>query len=226
MVNERILLKNSYYPDGLTDQQVQKHYKKYQKDILKELQGRNAALIVCPSENEFVWLRNYKGKPIVIKNRRDFQNIIHERVLCIYAEVGRYEKKIVLDVDCTNYKNAAIAIQYLYQLFMESQYVRDIQIVFTGKESFHLHMNVVNKTSILRCREIVEKVLHGDPKVKTYLTINQKRQKNEIPNVDFSTLKERALYICPYSISKEGLICTPIDLKSLNNFNPNNYKIR
>jgi len=226
MDDTRILITNEYYPKGLNDVQVQKHYKKYQKEILLEVQRRKVALVICPDTNNLVWLRNIKNKPIYLKNRRDFQNIIHERVLSIFPEIQQYEKKLVVDIDCTNINNAKKVAKLLYNIFTKSGYITDVKIFFTGQTSFHLHLFLPNKTNIERGKELVDGLIRRDAFAPKLMTINQRRPKDEFPNIDFSTFKERSIYICPYSLSKFGLIAGEVKINEIDSFNIQHYKVK
>ena len=223
---KRILLENEFYPNGLSDELIQKHYKKHQKNILLEIQHRNIALIICPKTNDFVWLRNIKNKTIQIKNRRDYNNILHDRVLSIFPEVNTFEKKFVIDIDCTNIENAKKTVSHLYNIFKESEYVNDVKIFFTGQTSFHLHVFLPNKTNIDRCKDLAYGIIRQDPIAPKMMTINQNRKKDEFPNIDFSTLHNKGVYICPYAISKKGLIAGEVKFDEINKFNIRNFILK
>lgn len=225
MSDKRILLINSYYPDGLTDEMVQRHYKKYQKDILPEIYQKNVALLIYPETNNFIWLRHIKKRPIVINSRKDFTKIIHNRVLGIFIEVSQSEKMFVVDVDGTNLDNNKIAIIYLYQLFSRQNWLKNVEVVYTGKKSFHLHLIFPYKVSLDRARMLIEKTVWDEKHLDLYMTTNKKVEKNIVPNVDFATLRKRALYICPGSLSQIGLRSQKIDIEALSKVQPLHFKV-
>jgi len=226
MSDARILITNKFYPNGLTDVDVKKHYKKHQKDILLETQNKKVALIICPETNNLVWLRNIKNKPIYLKNRRDFQNIIHERVLSIFPEILLFDKKFIVDIDCADTKNAIHATKILFDIFINSKYINDVKIFFTGQTSFHLHVYFPNKTHIDRAKELIDKLIRTDSLAPKYMTINQNRKKDEFPNVDFHSFNPRSIYICPYSLSKIGLIAGEIKIDKIDRFNINDFILK
>jgi len=226
MADNRILIKNNYYPDGLTSGVVQNYYKKVQRDILLETQHKTVALMKFPKVNERDWVYNVKGKPIMLSNRRIFNKIIDDETLSIYSNVNQLDRQFVIALECANLNNMFVVCQFLSDLFLRHPSINDIEIYFDGVNGFYLHIIFVNKTDIERALYIIERAMFDNQDTKRYLTVNQKNSDKNIPNINLGYMKSKAMYICPNSLSEKGLRCAEIKLEDIPRFNAFNYMVK
>ena len=219
-----IIVKNKYYPTGLTEENVWNYYQRNKSLILREVGSRQLMFAIMVDVNKPVLRKNWeKGKPITLSNST-YDNRITGRTIAIYSLMRGYEDQAIVDIDSDDFKKARECTMDTYDELEKFDMVEDLRIRFTGKTSFHILCTFYRKNPIDRIRSSLQDYLKSTNLEDKY-TIEFKRKKN-IPNIDLSPNKFNGAYITLHSLSLLGLKCTHISYDALMRFHPNNAKIR
>ena len=95
---ETVIVKNDYYPHGLTEDRVWNYFDKNRDRIIKELNNRNSLLLIIPKLNDIVFRRFVKDKKIIL-TKENYDKLIHGRVISISVEREDPIDYICVDVD-------------------------------------------------------------------------------------------------------------------------------
>jgi hypothetical protein len=209
---DTIIIKNKMYPKGLTQNQVWEYYQKYRGIVLNSTMGRDVMFAIMVDVNKPVM----KRQGIQQLTNSNFDTILTGRTSTIYSTMKAYEDFCVVDIDTDDWRKAKHVTQYLYHRLQNFSFITYIKILYTGKNSFHLHCKLKNRMPIDRIRLVMGEYLtnNQDP---TIYTIRHKRLPNK-PNVDLSPNKFKGAYITEGSLSIWGLRCMEVKLKDLKIF--------
>jgi len=224
---ETIVLRNSYYPKGLTELDIWNYYQKVKREILNETKSRDIMLAIMVDLNKSVIRRRGKGQGFIRLTPQNYDEIITGRTVTIYSTMGNYEDIGIIDVDVTDYdgfKWARKVTSDVYEFVMDKMPVASsAQIRFTGKTSFHVVCQFNRKMKIDSIRFLLERFLRNSDLAKKY-TVSGKR-KAGVPNLDLSPNKLRGAFITLNSLSIIGLKCMEVTYNQLMGFNPNRGRI-
>lgn len=224
---ETIVLRNSYYRNGLKEKEVYEYYQKMKYDILKETKSRDVMLGIATAINKIILRRKGKGKNYIRLTPQNYDEIITGRTISIYSIMGTYEDVGIIDIDVLDnnaFKLARQATNDVYDFVMDKMpIVRTAQIRFTGKTSFHIACYFNQKIKIDGVRFLLERFLQNSDLARIY-TISGKR-KAGIVNIDLSPNKYKGAFITLGSLSQIGLKCQEVSYNKLMGFNPNQARI-
>jgi hypothetical protein len=224
---ETIVLRNSYYPKGLTELDIWNYYQKVKREILNETKSRDIMFAIMVDLNKPVIRRRGKGQGFIRLTPQNYDEIITGRTVTIYSTMGNYEDIGIIDIDITDYdgfKWAKKVTNDVYEFVMDKMpAVSSAQIRFTGKTSFHVVCQFNRKMKIDSIRFLLERFLRNSDLAKVY-TVSGKR-KAGVPNLDLSPNKLRGAFITLNSLSIIGLKCMEVTYNQLMVFNPNRGRI-
>lgn len=219
---ETIILKNKYYPHGLTESQIYNYYMSVKDKILKYI-GKRTVSFFLMIDGEIIVKRLHKGSRIILDSN-NYKEMITGRTLSVH--INRFSKTtnyIVIDVDKgqdTSYKKVIDALKtakHCIDLCFKSkgEIVKE-EVLFTGSGLHYIvYFNV--SQSIDHMRNIVVECLMD--RQDKYL-VNKSGRREGTVNYDMVSNYENAMHISKYSLSKEGLkVLIPRSL------NPGDYKI-
>jgi hypothetical protein len=225
---DTIVLRNSYYPNGLREIDVWNYYQKVKRDILDETKSRDVMLGIMVDVNKPVLRRKGKGQDWIRLTPRNYDEVITGRTLTVYSSMGMYEKFGVIDIDVTDYDGfpwARKVASDVYDFVMDKMpVVRTAQIRYTGKTSFHIICNFNRKMKTESIRFLIQKFLQGSDLSKVY-TVGAKKRTAGVPNLDLSPNKYRGNYITLHSLSLIGLKCMEVSYSQVTSFNKNKARI-
>lgn len=214
---ETIIVKNKYYPKGLTELDVWEYYQKVKGPFLQSTKNRNLSVLIMVDVNKPVIRRNLGGSSIRL-TPQNYDEIITGRTVGFYSEMSSYEQFGIIDIDVDDgLRWAKKVTSDVYEYVMDKMpIVRTASIRFTGKTSFHVICNFGRTYPIDNIRDLLNRFLRMSPLAKVY-TIEGKRRPG-IPNLDLSPNKLRGNFITLHSLSIIGLKCMEISYNQLNNF--------
>jgi len=213
---DTIIVKNKIHPQGLTEGMVWNYYSKHKGIILNKTQGRYIMLAIMVELNKPVLKRKGTGSKFIQLTNSNYENIINGRTLTIYSTIKAFEDFCIIDIDTPDWKKSKHITQFIYHQMMKSNFITTIKILYTGKNSFHLHCKVRNKQPINRIKTITETYLKQNQDHTLY-TIQQKMTPQK-PNIDLSPNKFNGAFITEGSLSLWGLKCMEVPLKQLKTF--------
>lgn len=223
---DTIILKNKFYPKGLTELMVWDYYQKVKGRLLKEVYNRDLMFFIMVDINKPIVKRKLKEKFIRL-TQANYDTIITGRTLSIHSAMGMYETFGIIDIDIDPTDGFAWARKVtadVYEFVMDKMpAVRSAQIRFTGKNSFHIVCDFGRKMKIDSIRFLLQRLLQQSDLSKVY-TISGKRRAG-IPNLDMAPNKFRGNYITLNSLSIWGLKCEEVPYNKLMSFNPMRARI-
>ncbi len=219
-----IILKNKYYTKGLKEIDIWDYYQLNKSLILQQVQTRDLMIALMVDINKPIIKRKYNNEFIKLSNS-NYDKIINGRTIAIYSTMQLYENIAIIDIDSDDFFQAKIAAKDIFLELQKFHLVKDLEIRFTGKTSFHIFVKLYRKIKIDLIRIIFKDFFQKSQLSKKY-TISHKRIKG-IPNIDlWASNKVNGAFITLYSLSILGLKCMIIPIGQLINFNPNMAKIK
>lgn len=225
---DTIVIKNKYYPNGLTELDVWNYYQSVKPQILQETRNRDVMFAIMVDTNKPIIRRNLaKGQKIRL-TPQNYDEIITGRTVTIYSTMNMYEQTGIIDVDIDpndGFRWAKKATDDVYSYVMDKMpIVSTAQIRFTGKSSFHVVCNFKRKMKVDAIRFMFQTFLRKSDLAKIYI-IEAKRRPG-IPNLDLSPNKLHGAYTTLNSLSIIGLRCMEVPYSKLSSFNINGARMR
>jgi len=214
-----LIIKNKYYPKGLTELDIWNYYQKEKSRILTETRGRDLMFFIATDLNKFIVKRKGQENSFIQLTNSNYDKIITGRTVSIHSAMKQYEDICVIDIDSDDFKKAKDATLDVYEIMVNAPFVRSTKIRFTGKTSFHVYCTIVRKIRIDAIKHLVQKHLDDSNITDKGYTMKQKRTSGT-PNIDLAPLKVNGNFIVLNSLSIIGLKCVEVSYMKIDNFNP------
>lgn len=225
---DTIIIKNRYYPKGLTEIEVWNYYQSIKPKLLQSTKNRNLSVLIMTNINNPVIRRKNLGDTLIRLTPQNYDSVITGRTIGFYSTVTSYESIGIIDIDIDKndgFRWAKKATLDTFDFVMDKMpLVRKASIRYTGKTSFHIICDFQRKMKIDSIRFMLRKFLQNSELSKIY-TVDFKRSPG-IPNLDLSCNKINGNFISLHSLSIIGLRCMDIDYNQLKNFDPRQAIIR
>lgn len=224
---DTIIVKNPFYPRGLTELNVWGHYDNVRGAFLQSTKNRDLVALIMVDVNKPVLRRNIRGKTIRL-TPQNYDTLITGRTIGFYSTMTSTEEFGIIDIDVDprdGFRWARKVTADVYDFVMDQMpIIRTASIRFTGKGSFHVICNFGKKIKIDTIRFMLRKFLQESTLSRAY-TIEAKRRPG-VPNLDLSPNKIRGAYISLHSLSTIGLKCMEVPYNQLSSFNPRKAMVR
>ena len=219
MSNPDVILKNQYYPMGLSKESIKRYYELNKEKILDYIKTQNTpcVLFMIDDNNRLVVKRKIKDNLIYINNE-NYENTFNGRVISAATELKPKTKKVIIDIDCKNInipepektKVLSKCLDILKTMHSEKFIHSKIPKIFLTSSGYHVH--------IVYYKDMTPPELGAifDVKFKDLNTDNIK--------FDFSIMRNRGSYTIPWCLNRNGLICAEIT-KNWKTVKRSNYKI-
>ncbi len=218
---ETIVIKNKFYPSGLTEMDVKKYYDKNKRKILNENFNRDVMLFI-KTEKDVIVRRKKKGGFFKLTDQ-NYEREIHGRVISIHSTMNHDENIGIVDIDINDFSKAKSAAAAVYDHLSTQNLFRKVTIRYTGKESFHIVCEFDTVYSVNKIRPFFRKILK--PKFADTYDIESRRQTGKV-NLDLSSNKYRGGFITLNSLSVWGLRCMEVPRGKILSFNQSSAKIK
>jgi len=222
-----IIVKNSFYPNGLTELDIWNYYQKFKGRFLQSTKNRDLTALIMVDVNKPVIRRKNVGGKTIRLTPQNYDKVITGRTIGFYSAMTSTEQFGIIDIDIDprdGFAWAKKATIDVYDYVMDKMpVVRSASIRFTGKSSFHVICDFGRRMKIDTARFMLRKFLQNSDLAKAY-TIEAKRRSG-IPNLDLSPNKIRGNYITLHSLSIIGLKCMEVPYNQLSSFNPMRARI-
>jgi uncharacterized repeat protein (TIGR03833 family) len=223
---DTVIVKNEFYPSGLTQKDVHDYYMKHKKEIIDETNNRNLIFFIVPELNSTIVKRKDSESPsgYIKLNSSNYENKISGRTLSIHCEMGEREWFGLLDIDSDNFENNKKAAEDIYDYVIKYSDVESARIVFTGKTGFHIQILFKKQ---MRINEIKDKLMYmiNTPDMLKKYSIAHKRVPGRV-NIDLAPNKISGGFIPVKSLSVLGLKAMEVSRTELQSFNRNEAKIK
>lgn len=225
---ETIVLKNSYYPRGLTELDIWNYYQSVKGPILNYTRNHDVMFAIMADLNKPVLRRKGAGGKTIRLSPQNYDKVITGRSIALYTTNGMYEQRGIIDIDISptdGFRWAKKAAGDVFDYVMDKMpLVKTASILFTGKTSFHIVCEFNQKMKIDTMRFMLQKFLRNSELSRVY-TIEAKRRPG-VPNLDLSPNKIRGNYITLNSLSILGLKCMEVSYAKLASFDPKMARIK
>jgi len=223
-----IIVKNVFYPKGLTELDIWNYYDNNRGRFLQSTKNRDLTALIMVDVNKPVIRRKNVGGKTIRLTPQNYDKIITGRTIGFYSAMTSTEQFAIIDIDVDprdGFAWARKATIDVYDYVMDKMpIVRTASIRFTGKSSFHVICDFGRKMKIDTIRFMLQKFLRNSELSKVY-TIEAKRRSG-VPNLDLSPNKIRGNYITLHSLSIIGLKCMEVSYNQLSSFDPRRARIK
>lgn len=208
MPESTIVVKNKYYPIGLNEGQVLKHYSKYKNVIIKEINNRPVLLFIYPDVNKWVIRRNIKNNNIYL-NRDNYDSIITGRTVSISVERKNLISYFCIDVDPglrvqeDDIKKATIELSKNKDLLF---YTKSVRITSTSK-GYHVYFFLYKPMSMTSSLQILKPILTN---YRYDYVIGGKAPKPNQIKFDMATNINKGSHTVMNALTREGLVCMDV----------------
>lgn len=216
MPAETILIKNEYYPKGLTRERVEKHYKTYRNYILKEVDRSKIVLFFAVDTNQLIVRRNLDNAPIVL-TKENYDTVMSKRVVSIAMELGSVTDLWFVDIDPGNnvtHKRLIEITDKIVELFSrqynEGYAKQKNPKIVTTSSGFHIMMKMKSRTTVSKVQYEIKTFLENEMKNYEDVLINKKRKNENEIILDLSPLNRRGSRVVPYALNRNGLMCIDV----------------
>lgn len=209
-----VVIKNKYYPQGLSEINIYNHYQQYKNSILEQVKNRDV-MIFLKTDSGIVIKRKIKDKPIILNNQ-NYDDVISGRTLSLHCTMNRIEDICVIDIDAVIFNKAKEATKECYDVLKKFPIFQELHIRFTGKSSFHIFCKLTKKINIDSIRFLLSNIFKNSIISEKY-TISKSRKGN-IPNIDLFRNTYHGGFIIINSLSTIGLKCMEVKYNDLKNF--------
>ena len=217
-----IVIKNKYYPKGLTELDVWNYYQGFKVPILNQTRNRDMMFGIMVDTNKPVIRRRGKDQKFVRLDPKNYDQVITGRTVVLYSTMEMYERQGIIDIDIDpndGFRWAQKTTLDVFDFVMDKMpIVKKASIRFTGKSSFHIVCDFGAKYKVDVIRFMLQKFLRNSDLSRIY-TIEAKRRPG-IPNLDLSPNKIRGAYITLNSLSLLGLRCVEVPYNKVKSFDP------
>lgn len=203
------VLKNKYYPKGLTEDSIKRYYELNRDKILKYTNALNTPIVIFLIDNsgKEIVKRHHNGKLIYLDNG-NYDTLFNGRTVSAAAELRPRTRKFVLDLDA---KSASISeetkksavekcLETLKELSEKSILSKVPPKVYITSSGYHIH-GTYSKTLLL------EKL---DLYMRNYLADFSEYMVQYGMKLDFSTMKSRGAHTIPGCLNRNGLVCADV----------------
>lgn len=221
---DNIVIKNKYYPNGLTELDIYNYYIDNKKLILKNLGNRNNAFTIIDENSKVIFKRYEKSQlGLLYKlNKNNYDTIITGRTITIHSIMGAAESFGIIDIDSEDLNQTKMAANNIINYFKnKTNYKFDIR--FSGGTGFHIYIYFNRLYFIDDIKRILIKELHKGKFDEKY---NINKTRGIKVNLDLSSNKRNGAFITTGSLSNSGLISKLISEQELYKFNILDYKIK
>ncbi|MCK5019531.1 MAG: hypothetical protein KAS32_20900 [Candidatus Peribacteraceae bacterium] len=214
-----MVIQNVFYPGGLTEGQVWKHYQKYKTQIVKEINKRPVMFFIYRELNEKpIIKRKLYNSPIVLVPG-NYDRFITGRTVSIAVEQLDRTKELIIDIDpgpsATENEIKQCVENVLKSSVSKLPTVINHRVISTSK-GFHVYFILKTAMNINSARVILIKLLTMDFGNK--YTINKKSPSGSIIDLDLTPTTHRGVHQVPFALTRNGLVSMDVT-KNLNSFN-------
>ena len=146
-----IVIKNKYYPRGLTELQIYNYYLSVKNKILEWIGDRRISFLLRLNPNKTILIRNQKGKPIYLNNG-NYDDLITGRTNVIYVTQDALTDEFVIDIDIGTNLNMNHAKKALEILLHSNLNLKKSEAINSSDRGIHLisHVSIPENIEILK----------------------------------------------------------------------------
>ena len=225
---ETVVIKNSFYPSGLTEIDIWNYYQKVKTQILNETKNKDIMFFINIDVNKPIIKRKVEGSFIHL-TPKNYDTLITGRTVSIHSAMGMYSDFGIIDVDVDKsdgFKWALDATKNIYSFTMDKiPIIKTASIRFTGKGSFHIKVDFGRNLKTDAIRYLLDKFFRESELSRVY-SVNEKKARPGVPNIDLNRNCKNCNYVTLNALSILGLRCMEVPYNQLLSFNPMKARIK
>jgi hypothetical protein len=225
---DAVVLKNSFYPEGLTEYQVWRQLRNHADDLLGQLKGRRVMVVIKTDEAKIIRRNGASGDPLRIKTLEGLTEIMSGRTMEFHAVSEKEADLAWIDLDpqeqfpFSEVKSVAIALVPIMRKTIEA----DVSIKFSGGRGFHLLGALSGKSDVDALRHRLEaSIRRFIDSAGGKLSLGAVRAP-DMMRLDVSTLHESGSIRATWSLNADtGLVSVPLAADDLAGFEKGDARI-
>lgn len=221
---DTIIVKNKFYPKGLTELDLYNYYISNKSEILNQVKDREVMFFLGLEDGESIVKRKTPKGEYIKLTSSNYKDLITGRTLSIHSTMKQKEDFGIVDIDSTDIRQSINATMDVYDYLKNVSDIKNLQIRYTGKDSFHIICLFHHFLQIDSIRKYLKRILENKFQGK-YEIAYHKKLGSKI-NLDLSSNKYRGGFITLNSLSILGLKCMEIDRFKIKSFRKEQAKIK
>ena len=209
-----VVIKNIYYPKGLTQQNIYDYYQSAKLKILKETDTREMLFFINIAVNKPIIKRYAAHKQFLKITKSNYNTIITGRTVALISTMKQRERFGIIDIDYHDFNKIKEVTCEVYDYLITKNF-KNIKIRYTGKTGFHIICDFGRYYSIDNIRIMLKEILETKFKDKYDIAFKRRRIR---PNLDLSVNKFRGGFITQHSLSVLGLKCVEVNRRNIIKF--------
>lgn len=217
---DTVIIKNEFYPDGLTEYQIWRQLHNHASDLTKQLKGRRTLLVIKTETGKIVRRNDEEGNPFEISGKDDVKKLISGRAMEFHIVADEMTDLVWIDLDpkedypFDEVKKVVTDLVPVLGTISKS----DVSVKFSGSRGFHL-ISPTAKTDIDAARKTIQaSVQEYIDRVGGKLSTGIVRERDAM-RIDVSTLHESGSIRTAWSFhSDTGLISLPLAVDDVGAF--------
>jgi len=200
------IIRNEYYKSGLTELKIWNHYQRNKNKIIEYINNKYVMLFIIPEMNKYIIRRKIDGKPFTL-NKNNFDLVMTGRTISIAVEQSNRTDRLIIDIDPPKSNINENSLKEAIGDILSSSSIHNVlfnKVYCTGR-GYHIHFVLKNKINISDGKELLLSELR---KFEDKYDINKKSSSRI--NLDLSVMNNKSVYVVPYSLNRNGLICMDI----------------
>ena len=207
---DTVIIKNSYYPKGLTEKDIWEYYNNNRKKIIKEV-NNNPVLLFLVTDDQYdpIVKRKWSGSDIKL-TEKTFDQYITGRTLSISMEQGERLQYYILDIDSTTSNvlenELKECVRDVIRFYKNMEEIKSIRVT-NSSSGYHVYGYLKNPVT---SKQAIQRLEYVFSSLNNKYDVNIRKNNKKQINIDFSPLYKRGSITVPYSLTRNGLICKDI----------------
>lgn len=212
--DKKVVRKNEFYENGLTEDDIWQYYDRNKNKILPYLKNSPEVLIRIKTDQGIIVKRNDSdGKPIQIKSITDFDKYNNGRNMEFHI-VSKPKTKIGwVDLDPgKNFEFTSVqkVAKELKTKLIKLSFIKSVMLKYSGGRGFHLLLDFTREMDVDDARQALKDFLESYIEDTSIEKLVLKTPKPSEMRLDISTLHDKGSIRAPYSLNADtGLISLP-----------------
>ena len=115
---DTIIVKNDFYPQGLTEKEVWDYYQSNKTRVLHQVDNRDLIFFVMVDINFPIVLRSGKTSRFLRLKPENYDSLVTGRTISIHSTMKAAEEFGIIDIDCEDFDRAKEAASDVYKYLL------------------------------------------------------------------------------------------------------------
>jgi len=206
---DTVLIKNKFYPTGITEQQVYEYYMEVKDKLLDWIGTRYASFFLRMENGSMIVLRR-KNENYFKLTKNNYEEVITGRTNIVLVQHPGITNYFIVDIDPgkdLGRTEALEASNFAYENLRKEFDVKQWEMLTTSERGIHVigYMSEQFNINILRTK--VKDILTKNITKEKYI-VDIKGRPSGYVNFDLTAMFKNRIHIAKHSLTKDFLICT------------------